>query len=41
MKHDTTRNLSPALVASAARGVGRRRRHKITLNAFGVRLFKD
>ena len=40
MKHDTMRNLSPALVASAVRGVGRPHHHKITPNAFGVRLFK-
>jgi hypothetical protein len=40
MKHDTTRNLSPALVASAARGVDRRRRPRISPNAFRVRLFK-
>ena len=41
MKHDTTRNLSPGSVASAARGVARLRCEKITPNAFGVRLFKD
>ena len=40
MKHDTIRNLSPASVASAARGVARPRREKITPNALGVRLFK-
>ncbi len=40
MKHDTMRDLSPALVASAARSVVRRYRHKITPSAFGVRLFK-
>jgi hypothetical protein len=40
MKHDTIRTLSPAPVAPAAGRVARPRRHKITSNAFGVRLFK-
>ena len=40
MKHDTIQNLSPASIASAVRGAARLCRHKITPNAFGVRLFK-
>jgi hypothetical protein len=40
MQHDTTRNLLPGTVASAARSVARIHCEKITPNAFGVRLFK-
>jgi hypothetical protein len=39
MEQKTIRNLSPALVASAARSVVRPRREKLTPNTFGVRLF--
>ena len=41
MKHHTAQTFLPALAASAACGVAQPGRGKVTLNTFGVRLFKD